>query len=403
MAIFSYEAKTRNGQTVEGMIDADSKESVASLLADKKLIVLAIEKKGTIKSLNQGFLFFNRVKIKDLVFFFRELAVMIESDLPIVTILRILVKQTNNKYFKTVIADVADEIEGGAKLSEAMKNFPNVFGNFYINMVASGETSGRLSEVVNYLADQQEKDYDLRSRVKGAMYYPAFIIAALFAVGTMMMIFVIPQLTGVLHESGVELPLTTKLLIGVSGFLVAWWWLVLGLIIIFILAINVLIKTDQGEYWLDWSKLKVPIFGGIYREIIMVRITRSLNTLMAGGVPITEALQIIRELVDNRVYEKILDKSISDVEEGSTLSDSLMTDVNYIPLSVSQMISVGEETGKLEKVSTKLADFYQREVEASIRNLAVLIEPIIMIILAVAVAIFVLAVITPMWQLSSSI
>lgn len=404
MAIFVYRAKNNKGQLIEGMVDADSKETVASLLNDKGLFIIEIERKRLVDAYGLSASFLNRVPIKDLVFFFREMAVMIESDLPIVRVLRILVKQTSNKYFKMVIADVADEVDGGAKVSEAMTKYPDVFNDFYVNMIASGETSGRLSDVINYLADQQEKDYDLRSRVKGAMYYPAFILAALVAVGALMMMFVVPQITEVLNQSGVELPLTTKILIGTSSFFQFWWWLVLIVLLIIILGLKIFINTDLGRYWLDWLKLKIPVFGKIYREIIMVRITLSLHTLMAGGVTITDSLLVIRNLVGNVIYEDLLDQAISGVKEGSNLADSLLADGgDYIPFSVSQMISVGEETGKLEKISKKLADFYAREVEASIRNLSVLIEPIIMVILAVAVAIFVLAIITPMWQLSAAI
>lgn len=402
MSIFSYKAQNQRGQLVEGSVDAISEDIVVGLLTDKGLAVIEIKKQDVEDLEGQILSFLNRVKMKEKVVFFRQLAVMMDANLPILKSLRILVKQSKNKYFKTVVSSVADEVDGGAKLSQAMARFPRVFTDFYTNIIASGETSGRLGEVLDYLADQQEKDYDLQSKVKGAMIYPAFILSGLVLVGIIVMIFVVPQMTQMLTESGVELPLATRILLGSSGFMASYWWLLalaVGAIVGLFLFITK--RTVSGRRLFDLLKIRVPSFGKIITNIYVVRITRSLNTLLRGGVPAAKALRVVRKIVGNAIFEEMLDDTIKDVDEGSSISDSLVAN-KYLPVLVSQMISVGEETGKLEEVLERLTEFYTREIDNSVANLSTLIEPIIMMFLGLMVGGFVAAIIMPMWQLSSA-
>jgi len=402
MSLFTYKAKNEKNQLVEGVVDAISEELVVTLLAAKGLSVIEINRQNARDLEGRFFNFLNKVKARDKVVFFRQLSVMIDANLPIVRALRILVKQTRNKYFKSIISSIADEVDGGAKLSQALSPFPKVFSDFYTNIVASGETSGRLSEVMNYLADQQEKDYDLQSKVKGAMIYPAFIFSGLILVGVVLMIFVIPQITQMLKESDVPLPFITRLFLGFSDALRNYWWLIILLLAAIIGGFWFLVnKTTAGRRTLDLFKIKLPIFKKIATDIYVVRITRSLNTLLRGGVPAAKALRVVRKVVGNTIYEEMLDQTIKDVDEGSSLADSIVAN-KYVPVLVSQMISVGEETGKLEEVLEKLTDFYTREIDNSMANLSTLIEPVIMVILGIAVGGFVAAVIMPMWQLSAA-
>ncbi|MEK7072693.1 MAG: type II secretion system F family protein, partial [Patescibacteria group bacterium] len=330
------------------MIDAISEDVVVTLLLEKGLSIIEIKKQSSKDFENQILSFLNRVKIREKVIFFRQLSVMIDANLPIVKALRILVKQANNKYFKSIISGIADEVDGGAKLSQAMAVYPNAFSDFYTNIVASGETSGRLSEVMNYLADQQEKDYDLQSKVRGAMIYPAFILSGLFVVGLIMMIFVVPQITQMLKDSGVPLPLMTRILLWASDFFRYYWWLVIISIAIVISGFWFIThKTIKGRKIFDLFKIKVPVFGKIAINVYVVRITRSLYTLLKGGVSASRALKVVRRVVGNTVYEEMLDQTIKDVDEGSSLASSIIAN-KYVPILVSQMISVGEETGKLE-------------------------------------------------------
>ncbi len=402
MSLFSYKAKNEKNQLIEGVIDAISEDVVVTLLLEKGLSIIEIKKQSSKDFENQILSFLNRVKIREKVIFFRQLSVMIDANLPIVKALRILVKQANNKYFKSIISGIADEVDGGAKLSQAMAVYPNAFSDFYTNIVASGETSGRLSEVMNYLADQQEKDYDLQSKVRGAMIYPAFILSGLFVVGLIMMIFVVPQITQMLKDSGVPLPLMTRILLWASDFFRYYWWLVIISIAIVISGFWFIThKTIKGRKIFDLFKIKVPVFGKIAINVYVVRITRSLYTLLKGGVSASRALKVVRRVVGNTVYEEMLDQTIKDVDEGSSLASSIIAN-KYVPILVSQMISVGEETGKLEDVLERLTEFYSREIDNSVTNLSTLIEPVIMIILGIIVGAFVAAVIMPMWQLSAA-
>ena len=387
---------------VEGNVEAFSEEAVANLLLEKNFIIIDIKAKSKELFNWQSLNFFNKVKTKDLVIFFRQLSVMIDANLPIVKGLRVLLKQTKSEQLKKVIMEILTEVDGGSSLSAAMQLFPNVFTNFYINIVRSGETSGRLSEVMGYLADQQEKDYGLESQVKGAMVYPAFILVGLVVVGFIVMTFVIPQMTGMLVESGAELPFVTKVLLGVSGFFQSFWWLLILLFGCAFVGFSILIKTYVGRRIMDTAKIKLPIFGPIFKNIYIVRICRSFSTLLKGGVPVSQSLEVVKTVVDNLVYEEILESTIKEVEEGNLLADSLALSP-YIPTTVTQMISIGEETGKLEDVLIKIGDFYSSEVDGSVRMLSTLIEPIIMVILGCAVGVFIAAIILPMWKLASAL
>lgn len=402
MPIFYYKAKDKKGNYLKGMVDAFSVDNVAEILLAKDLIVLEISsKQSSFYDRFIGKLLLKKVSAKDLVIFFRQMAVMLDANLPLVKSLRLLTEQTDNEALKKVASGLADEVDGGSPLSSAMAVYPKVFSGFYINIVRSGETSGRLSEVMNYLADQREKDYELQSRVKSAMVYPVFILVMLLVVGFIVMAFVIPGVTGSLKESGVELPFFTKVLILVSDFSRDFWWLVLisaGLIFI---GFRYLLKTDWGKRISDRLKLKIPIFGTIFRNIYLVRICMSFSTLVRGGVPVALALDVVKDVVDNSVYKEILTRSVSSVDEGNPIADGF-SDNPYIPAIVPQMISVGEESGKLDEVLAKVADFYSREVDATVRNLSSLIEPVIMIILGLGVGLFIAAVMMPMWQLSSA-
>ncbi|MFA6410904.1 MAG: type II secretion system F family protein, partial [Candidatus Buchananbacteria bacterium] len=298
MPYFRYKAQEQYGEINEGMVQAASQDVAAEMLADQNLTILSLTEEK-IGFFERSLKILNRVKIKDLVIFSRQLSVIVSATIPLVQGLKILISQTESPVLKTVISEVADDVEGGAKLSAALSRHPEIFSDFFINIIRSGETSGKLDEVLNYLADQQEKDYDLSSKIKGAMIYPAFIVTGLLVVGTVMMIFVIPQLTSVLQETGAELPLSTKLLIGVSDFLKTYWW-ALGIGLLALAGgLKIFVKTKTGKYFSDSLRLKLPIFGKLYQKIILVRFTRSLYTLTTGGVALTRSLDIVSDVVGN--------------------------------------------------------------------------------------------------------
>ena len=315
--------------------------------------------------------------------------------------LKILVDQTSNLTLKMIVSEIADEVDAGSPLSEALSKRPKVFSNFYVSVIKSGETSGKLDEVLGYLADEMEKDYDMMSKIKGAMIYPAFVLCALAAVGAVMMIFVVPKLTSILTESGTELPLTTKMLIGTSEFMTNYWWLLIIISVGLFLAVRFYISRPRGRRQFDLIKLKLPIFGHLFQLIYLVRFTRSMNTLIVGGVTISNSLKVAAEVVSNEIYRELIEKTIKEVEDGNSIS-SVFMDSKTIPKMVSQMLSIGEKTGKMDIILARITDFYSREIATMVANLMTLMEPIIMVIMGVAVGIMVAAIILPMYNLASN-
>jgi type IV pilus assembly protein PilC len=297
---------------------------------------------------------------------------------------------------------LADEVDSGYRLSDALSKRPTIFSHFYVSVVKSGETSGKLEEVLEYLANEMEKDYDMNNKIKGAMIYPAFVFGGLLIVGLLMMAFVVPKLTDVLKESGGQLPMATKLLIGVSGFLSQYWWLVFIGLGGLVAGFTFFIRQRQGREIIDRLILHLPVFGRLFQRIYLVRFTRTMNTLIVGGVTIVDSLKVAAEVTGNSVYKKLIEDTVIAVEEGSTIS-GIFINHPQVPKMVSQMIGVGEKTGKLDIVLDRITHFYTREIDNIVANLMTLLEPIIMVFMGVAVGLMVAAIILPMYNLASQI
>jgi len=401
MPFFEYRARDKKNRITTGVVEAPSISAADKILAGQGWLVLSVKKRKKTAHLEDYLKFLNRVSTRDLVAFSRQFAVMIAANLPVVQALRVLVKQTTNTYFETIISEMANEVEGGAKLSAALSHYPNIFSDFYVNIVGSGETIGKLDKVLHYLADQQEKDYDLMSKIKGAMIYPIFVLMAMAGIGVVMMIFVIPKLTDVLKETGGDLPMATKILMGASDFMIHYWWLLLGGVIVLAVTVRVFLKTPAGKKFFDYFLLKLPIFGKLFQRIYLIRFTRSLATLVVGGVALTKSLKITAGIVGNTVYRDLITRTIKEVEEGNSISTVFM-ESKEMPQMVSQMLIVGEKTGRIDKVLERLTDFYTMEMDNLITNLTSLMEPLIMVILGVGVGIMVAAIIMPMYNMAGS-
>ena len=403
MAQFKYKARNKADEIIEGVIDADTREKAAELLMERELVVTNI----TAIAVKAGFLeaidrFLNKVSKKDLAIFLRQLSILISAAIPLVQALRMLAAQVEKPLLKKALATMVDEVEGGTKLSSALERYPNIFSNFFINMIKSGETSGKLDETLNYLADQQEKDYELQSKITGAMAYPIFIISLLIVAGFVMMTFVLPKMLGMFAELGpdVQLPATTRILIATTGFFQAFWWLILLGFFGLVIWTRVYGKTPQGRRFFDRLKLRIPIFGSLFTYIYLVRFTRSFSTILVGGITVPQGLRIVRDVVGTSVFEDLIDETIKEVEDGNPVS-SVFTRTKYIPSLVSQMLAVGEQTGRLDDVLAKVTSFYVREINAMIENVISLIEPAIMVLLGVGVGIMVAGILMPMYSLTS--
>lgn len=401
---FTYQAKNpQTGQVFQGQVEANSENDASQALAEQGLVVILLEKQestlGKI-SFKALFGFKKKVNRKDIVVFARQLSVMISASLPLVQALRIVSEQIDKPAFQKIVIDVADEVESGVKLSAAMGKYEGVFSHFFISIIASGETSGKLDEVLQYLADQEERDYDLQSKIKGAMIYPSFIVSGLVLVGIAMMIFVIPQLTQMLEASGASLPLSTRVLITTSKLMKSYWWAIFVIFGGLYVGFKFAVKNPEGKKIIDNIKLKLPIFGKLFQKIYVVRFSRSLSTLLTGGVSLTAAIKIVAEVVDNAKYQQVFMDTLREVQDGNSLA-VVFSKSPLVPRLVSQMIAVGEKTGRLDSILTTISNFYTKEIENTVANLTSLIEPFIMIVIGVAVGGMVASIILPMYNLAN--
>lgn len=398
---FNYKARTPTGELQSGIVEASSQEAAVTTLQSYDLVVVGIEPVATGVSLKREIKFFSRVKKEEIVIFSRQLSVLFDAQVPLLESLKTLAAQTESKTFKKVITDIAEEVDAGTSFSQALERYPKLFSNFYISVVKAGEASGRLQEVLNYLADHEEKNYDLNKKVRGAMIYPAFIVFSLVAVAFVMMIFVVPQLTEIFEETGAELPFLTRVIINVSTFMESFWWLVLiggiGLGIFGWLYW----RTPQGRALWDLFLIKIPVFKNIFQKIYLTRFSENLSTLVKGGIPIIQALTITGSVVGNTVYKEVIEEAREAVRRGGGISTVLQTNKN-IPKLVSQMVRVGEETGSLEIILAKVASFYQKDVDNMVNNLTALIQPVLILILGTAAGLLVAAILLPIYNLSSS-
>ncbi|MBU1136826.1 type II secretion system F family protein [Patescibacteria group bacterium] len=399
---FNYIARTEKGNSQSGAIEATDKSSALDILQSKGLLILKITSAEKTSFFVKEFKFFQRIKRRDVFIFFRQLAILVDADVPLVQSLKILGDQEGNSQFKEIILEIAAKIDGGASFSKSLSDYPKLFSSFAVNLAKTGEISGGLKESLEYLAEHLEKEYYLISKVRGAMAYPGFILGAFAIAGILVMTMVIPNLTSILTESGQELPWSTKLVIFSSDVLRNYGWLLFLLLVglsIFVWKYN---QSKEGKAQIDAIKLKIPIFGKILQKTYLARLAESLSVLIKGGVSIVEALNISSDVVGNAVFAKIILQARDDVKIGKAISSSFE---NYeeIPPMFNQMIRTGEKTGKIESILGKLSVFYNKEVENVVNNLSQIIEPLLLILLGIAVAILVFAVFMPIYGLAGTI
>ena len=399
---FLYQARNKAGDYKKGTVTAANQPKAEQLLTDNGLIIISLkEQKDTLFSKIDSYT--SRISYKDLVLFSRQFSTLVAARVPIVQSLRILESQVSNKGLIQITRNLVQAVESGDSLSSALAKHPRVFGNIYVSLVRSGEASGRVSESLSYLADQLEKDYDLRSRVKSAMTYPAFVLSALVLVGVLMFKFVLPNLVAVLKEQNAELPVVSKILIGFTDFFDVYWWMVILGLVAIAGGIRYYVQTTAGRY--EWDKfiMHLPVIGQILEKIYLARFARNLATLVSGGIPIIQALRIISDIINNVIYRDILLDVAQQVTNGKSIGESLAKYSNQFPPLVTQMVRVGEQTAQLDSILLKLATFYEKEVDAKVATLSSLLEPIIMLILGLGVGVLVAGVLLPIYNLASAV
>lgn len=398
---FFYTAKNNQGQVKQGFVVAVSQDKAEALLLENGFTIISIKFQAENK-FAKLVPFGNRVSYKDVVLFSRQLATLIGARVPILQSLRILDEQITSKPLSRVVRDMIASVENGESFSLALSKHPEVFGNVYVSLVRSGEASGSVSKALTYLADQLEKDYNLRANVKKAFTYPAFVLSALLIVGVLMFKFVLPKLVGVLKEQGGELPLVSKMIIGATDFFEVYWWVVLLLIALAVLSVRYYVGTGMGRQQFDRLKLKSPIFGDIFEKIYLARFSRNLATLVSGGIPIIKAIQIVGDIINNTIYRDIMNQVASKVSTGSSISDAMSPHKEF-PAITTQMVRVGEQSAQLDDIMLKMAAYYEKEVDDKVAVLSSLLEPVIMVILGIGVGILVAGVLLPIYNLASTV
>jgi len=401
---FTYQAKSKEGKTEKGVVEASTKEAAAALLQKYNITVISItEIKSPTSIFKTGLSFFKKISKKDLAIFSRQLAVMLESRVPVVQSLLSLAAQTSKTNFKEVLAGVSRLVEEGNTLSESFSSFPKVFTVFYINLIRSGEASGRISESLYYLSDHLEREFDINSKMKEAMIYPGLVLGVMVVVVIIVMTVIMPKLVDLISSLGAQVPWSTKVLLGFYRFIMGFGWILMLALVGGIVYLIYYFRTKQGKKTYDKAVLRVPFIGSFFAKVYLMRFAENLATLISAGLPITGALKITKNTIGNYVYRLIVAETEKQVSEGEKISSVLVKYPERIPSFVIQMIKVGEETGKLDKTLLEIVNFYKKEVDSTVAQFTTLIEPIMIIFLGLGVALIAAAVLSPLYGVLGSI
>lgn len=396
---FNYRAKDIQGNNHSGSVQAPDIHSAANIIRKKGLIVISLNPKNPPVNKFLG-RFLNRVSFSEIVIMTRQLATMVSSGLVLSDAIDILEEQQNNKTFKKALTDISQDVKGGLTLAQSLSKYPDIFSHLYVNLVKSGETSGKLDIVLLQMADGLEKDREFRAKIKGAMIYPIVVLTMMAVVISIMMFFVIPKLVTLYQQSTMELPLPTKILIGTSTLFSRFWWLGIIILLGVGIAVNRWKKTPEGGLFLGKTILKIPIVGKIVTYATLTNFSRTFGLLASAGIPLLDSIGIVADLTSNPVFKNALKDAYNGVEKGLPFSSLIAG--NIFPKIVSQMIRVGEETGKVDEIFFKLADYFESESDHLVKNLTVAIEPIVLIILGIGVAFLVISIILPIYKLTTS-
>ncbi len=398
MIEFAYTAKDKaTDKVVKGKISADSQMAAANILNEKQMFPIKIVPASS-QNLLGDVAFLNKVSGKNRVIFTRQLATLVKAGLPITQALSTAIEQVSDKNFKGKLEKVAASVEGGQTLADSFAQYPDTFNTVYISLVHAGEESGTLDDSLERLADQQEKEQQIISKVRGALIYPALVLVVIVGVMAFMLASVMPQIAGLYKELNKPLPIVTQITLSISTFATTYWPITILLILAIVFGIRAYFRTPNGRKVWDKAKLNMPVFGTLFRKVYMARFTRTLGSLVATGVPLLEALNISAQSMNNVILKQIVLQASEEVKTGKSLSSSLSKNPYFLKL-VPQMIKVGEESGTLGAMLDKVASFYEDEVDQAVKNMSTIIEPVLMVVLGVMVGFIIIAILYPVYSL----
>lgn len=395
---YHYQARNKSGQSVQGIVAAESEKAAAAKLEQMGYVPVAIRQAGVEQQLSRFLDRFKGIKSTDLNLFTRLLFTLQKAGLPLLSSLNALGEQITGKTFKEIIGQISRDIEGGANLSSALEKYPHVFDSLYVSMIRSGEVSGRLSEILERLAVLGEHDEKVRRRVQSAMKYPVTIVCGIVIGFTVLITLVIPRFEALYSQFTAELPLPTRILLGINFAVTHFWWLILSGGAAAVFFIRKALNTREGTFWWDQIKLKLPVFGPLILKLTMARFCRVMGTLLRSGVPILQILDLVSGTVGNVIISGAIAKIKVSVNEGSGMLEPMKSS-GMFPAVVTQMVAAGEETGKLDELLLYIADYYDSEIEYTIDNFVSLIEPILIFVLGLGVLSMALGIFLPMWSL----
>lgn len=399
MPSFRYVAKSEDGKTVTGTIEAADRSALIRKLGEKNLVIVSLTKEKDAAA-SMGFFARKGINIEDIMVFSRQMATMVDAGIPLVSALDILGEQIEKKSFSEVVCRVRDDVETGSSLSEALAKHQRVFSSLFVNMVKAGESSGMLDEIMDRLATYLEKTNNLQKKVRSALIYPSIISGMAVIITTVLLLKVIPVFKEIFAGFGAALPKPTQVLISISDGLRKYFFFVISVIAILIFLVSRYSKTDRGSLRIDSFLLNMPVFGMLLRKVAVSKFTRTLSTLVKSGVPILNSLEIVGRTAGNRVIEQAVIKIRSGIKDGMNIAEPLSKSAVFPPMVV-RMVSVGEQTGELEKMLSKIADFYDAEVDAAVSGLTSIIEPLIIVFLGVVIGTIVICMFLPIFKIST--
>lgn len=396
---FRYSARTKEGELQVGNIEAVNREAASNILTGHELFVLSLESAEAQPWYASFLTLFKRVKKSDLMIFTRQFATMLSAKIAIGDSLKTLYSQTRKPLLKEVIYEVSSDIDAGLSLSQALEKQSQVFSTFYINLIRSAEVTGRVEEAMSFLADYLEKEITLVSKVRNALIYPVIMIILFIGVAGVMVGFVFPQLRPIFEESGAQMPIFTRALLGAGDFISNWWLAIIIALGVLIFILIDYFRSSEGKMILDEIGLTIPRISKLFKNLYVTRFAEALRILIKGGIPITQAIEIAGHTIGSVIYRDVLHEIAERVRQGELMSQALMGKETYFPILVGQMVAVGERTGKLEEMLDRISVFYSREVDNMVANLVELIQPILMIFIGLMVGLLFAAVLVPIYNL----